>query len=87
MNDDHARILDALAACLDDEGPHMAKAVKALIKRRASLPEVLSWLSEFEREPGLPVHLFGVTAAAKKALSTEEDSAFWRRAWYLLGLV
>ncbi|MCC6334323.1 MAG: hypothetical protein IT380_10090 [Myxococcales bacterium] len=86
MNDDQARILDALAACLD-ERPHMANAVKALFLGQMSLAEVLARLSEFELEPGLPVHLFGLIAAAKRAMSTGDDSAFWRRAWHRLGLV
>ncbi|MDX2013660.1 MAG: hypothetical protein SFW67_25930 [Myxococcaceae bacterium] len=87
MIDDHARILDALAACLDDERPQMAQDVRALIRGPMSLEAVLARLAEFEREPGLPVHLFGLIAAAKKAVSTGDDSAFWRRAWHLLGLV
>ncbi len=87
MNDDQTRVLESFASYLDDERPQMASAVKALARGPTSLPEVIARLSEFEREPGLPVHLFGLIAAAKKALSTGDDEAFWRRAWHLLGLV
>jgi hypothetical protein len=64
--------------------PHRELAAK--LKKSV---DPIQTLTEIERTPGLGAELFGVVAAAKKALATENESdeaEFWKRAGKYMGV-
>lgn len=83
---DSEEIVGLLEACFYGRFDALAKQVKSA--KGQSLQEKLRILTAVERTPDLPVDLFGVVAAAKKALVSDNAyEAFRIRALRAQGLI
>ena len=84
----HEQLIRLLWGGFPDSLKHLGDQV--LSAEGKPLQEHLAILTRIESEPGLPVHLFGLVASAKRALATQKEEdirAFTERALKSAGLL